>query len=198
MKAIVLDMYGVIVKQTGDDFVPYVQQTFPNLSAEEIYTPWLKADSGEMTSLEVWEALGFQGDLEKIEKEYLDTIELSDGFIDFIEKVKGKYKLAIISNDSGRWSKYLREKFDINKYFDVISISGDLKIQKPDERIFLLTTTKLGVNAEDCIYVDDRTGNLKAAKKVGMKPILLNSRNESFDGVTVNSFEELANEILTI
>ena len=198
MKAIVLDMYGVIVKQTGDDFVPYVQQTFPNLNIEEIHTPWFKADIGEITSLEVWEALGFQGDLEKIEKEYLDTIELSDGFIDFIEKVKGKYKLAIISNDSGRWSKYLREKFDINKYFDVISISGDLKIQKPDERIFLLTTTKLGVNAEDCIYVDDRTGNLKAAKKVGMKPILLNSRNESFDGVTVNSFEELANEILTI
>ena len=198
MKAIVLDMYGVIVKQTGDDFVPYVQRTFPNLNIEEIHTPWFKADIGEITSLEVWEALGFQGDLEKIEKEYLDTIELSDGFIDFIEKVKGKYKLAIISNDSGRWSKYLREKFDINKYFDVISISGDLKIQKPDERIFLLTTTKLGVNAEDCIYVDDRTGNLNAAKKVGMKPILLNSRNESFDGVTVNSFEELANEILTI
>lgn len=198
MKAIVLDMYGVIVKQTGDDFVPYVQRTFPNLNIEEIHTPWFKADIGEITSLEVWEALGFQGDLEKTEKEYLDTIELSDGFIDFIEKVKGKYKLAIISNDSGRWSKYLREKFDINKYFDVISISGDLKIQKPDERIFLLTTTKLGVNAEDCIYVDDRTGNLKAAKKVGMKPILLNSRNESFDGVTVNSFEELANEILTI
>ena len=198
MKAIVLDMYGVIVKQTGDDFVPYVQRTFPNLNIEEIHTPWFKADIGELTSLEVWEALGFQGDLEKIEKEYLDTIELSDGFIDFIEKVKGKYKLAIISNDSGRWSKYLREKFDINKYFDVISISGDLKIQKPDERIFLLTTTKLGVNAEDCIYVDDRTGNLKAAKKVGMKSILLNSRNETFDGVAVNSFEELAKEILTI
>lgn len=35
MKAIVLDMYGVIVKQTGDDFVPYVQQTFPNLTPEE-------------------------------------------------------------------------------------------------------------------------------------------------------------------
>lgn len=39
MKVIVLDMYGVIVKQTGDDFVPYVQQTFPNLSPKEIYTP---------------------------------------------------------------------------------------------------------------------------------------------------------------
>ena len=49
MKAIILDMYGVIVKQTGDDFVPYVQQTFPNLNPEEIYEPWNKADMGELT-----------------------------------------------------------------------------------------------------------------------------------------------------
>lgn len=198
MKAIVLDMYGVIVKQTGDDFVPYVQQTFPDLSPEEIYTPWFKADIGELTSLEVWEAIGFQGDLEKIEKEYLDTIELTNGFIDFIEKVKDKYKLAIISNDSSRWSKYLREKFDLNKYFDVISISGDLKIQKPDERIFFLTIEKLGLNAEDCIYIDDREGNLEAAKKVGMNPVLLNSRKVSYNGVSVSGFEELVKEISAI
>ena len=198
MKAIILDMYGVIVKQTGDDFVPYVQQTFPDLSIEEIHTPWFKADIGELTSLEVWEAIGFKGDLEKIEKEYLDTIELSDGFINFIEKAKNKYKLAIISNDSSRWSKYLRNKFDLNKYFDVISISGDLKIQKPDVRIFLLTTEKLGLNAEDCIYIDDREGNLEAAKKLGMKPVLLNSRNVSYQGVSVDSFDELAKKILAI
>ena len=146
----------------------------------------------------MWKAIGFQGDLEKIEKEYLDTIELSDGFIDFIEKVQGKYKFAIISNDSSRWSKYLRDKFDLNKYFDVISISGDLKIQKPDERIFMLTIEKLGVNAEDCFYIDDRTGNLNAAKKVGMMPILLNSRNETYDGVSVKSYEELAKEISVV
>ena len=169
MKAIVLDMYGVIVKQTGDDFVPYVQQTFPDLKPEEIYTPWFKADIGELTSLEVWEAIGFQGDLEKIEQEYLDTIELNDGFLDFIKGVSKDYKLAIISNDSSRWSEYLRKKFDINQYFDVISISGDLKMQKPDERIYRLTIEQLGVNAEDCVYVDDRETNLVAAERVGMK-----------------------------
>ena len=196
MKALVLDMYGVIVKQTGDDFVPYVQQTFPNLSPEEIYTPWFKADIGELTSLEVWKAIGFQGDLEKLEKEYLDSIELMDGFIDFIEKVKNKYKLASTSNDSSRWSKYRREKFEINRYFDVISISGDLKIQKPDERIFLHTIEKLGLKPEDCIYIDDREGNLEAAKKVGMNPILLNTRNVSYEGASVNSFNDLIGKVL--
>ena len=104
---------------------------------------------------------------------------------------------AIVLDMYGVIGKYLREKFDINRYFDVISISGDLKIQKPDERIFLFTIEKLGVNAEDCIYIDDRRGNLEAAKKVGMKPILLNSRNVSYEGVSVNNFDELAKEILS-
>lgn len=196
MKAIILDMYGVIVKQTGDDFVPYVQQTFPNKKPEEIYEPWFKADVGELTSLEVWEAIGFQGDLEEIEKKYLDTIELNEGFLDFIKSMKNQYILAIISNDSSRWSKYLREKFDINKYFDVISISGDLKIQKPDERIFQLTMEKLGVRAEDCLYVDDREGNLEVAKNLGMNAVLLNSRGVSYMGDAVNDFKELAEIIL--
>ena len=196
MKAIILDMYGVIVKQTGGDFVPYVQRTFPDLKAEEIYIPWFKADVGELTSLEVWEKLGFKGDIERIEKEYLDTIEINDGFLDFISSVNKNYKTAIISNDSSRWSKFIREKFDINKYFDVISISGDLKIQKPDERIFKLTIDQLGCRAEDCLYVDDREDNLEAARKVGMNVVLFNSRNVEYDCDTVNSFFELTNLLL--
>ena len=196
MKAIILDMYGVIVKQTGDDFVPYVQQTFPDLNPEEIRKPWDKANMGELTSLDVWAAIGFQGDLEKVEKDYLDTIELNDGFLDFIKAARRKYKLAIISNDSSRWSKYLREKFNINQYFDVISISGDLKIRKPDERIFRLTIEKLAVKAEECLYIDDRRGYIGAAKKVGMNTILLNSRNVSYEGDVVNNFEELMHKVL--
>lgn len=196
MKAVILDMYGVILKQTGDDFVPYVQQTFPNLKPEEIYKPWLKADIGEIPSLQIWEEIGFRGDLEKIEKDYLDTIKLNGGFLDFISTAKKKYKLAVISNDSSGWSKYIREKFDINKYFDVISISGDLKIQKPDERIFNLTIDKLKVKAEDCLYIDDREGNLKTAEKLGMKTVMLNSRNVQYSGDAVNSFKELAEKIL--
>lgn len=196
MKAIVLDMYGVIVKQTGDDFVPYVQGTFPDLKPEEIYTHWFKADVGGLTSLEVWESLGFKGDIEKIEKDYLDTIEINDGFLAFISSVSKHYRMAIISNDSSRWSKYLREKFDINKYFDVISISGDLKIQKPNERIFQLTIEQLGCKAEDCLYVDDREGNLEAARKVGMNAVMFNSRNVKCEGNTVTDFIELTNMLL--
>lgn len=106
------------------------------MTHDEIYTPWLKADIGEIDSLDVWREIGFTGDLDKIEKEYLDTLEINKGAIEFIEKVKENYKLALIFNDSSRWSKYIREKFDLNKFFDVISVSGDLKVKKPQKEIF--------------------------------------------------------------
>ena len=32
MKAIILDMFGVILKQTGEEFYSYVQQDFPALT----------------------------------------------------------------------------------------------------------------------------------------------------------------------
>lgn len=77
----------------------------------------------------------------------------------------------------------------------MISISGDLKIKKPDERIFRLTVDKLGVAPSDCLYVDDRTENLQTARDMGMSTVLFNSRNVSYDGDTVGSFKELV-EIL--
>lgn len=196
MKAVILDMYGVILKETGDGFVPYVQQTFPDLYPEDIWASWDKADMGELSSLEVFEAIGYKGDLENIEKDYLDTIEIDEAFYQFASKITKNYKLALISNDSSRWSKYLRDKYDINRYFTVISVSGDLKIKKPDERIFKLTIDKLGCLADECIYVDDRRYNLSAAQALGIDTILFNRRDVPYEGKTVISFQELADMLL--
>ncbi|MDE6319131.1 MAG: HAD family hydrolase, partial [Lachnospiraceae bacterium] len=119
-----------------------------------------------------------------------------DGFLEFIKAVRKEYKLAIISNDSSRWSNYLREKFNINQYFDVISISGNLKIRKPDERIYQLTIENLAVKAAECLYIDDRRGYLGAAKKAGMNTVLFNSRDVPYEGDMVHNFEELLNRVL--
>jgi len=191
MKAIILDMYGVIIEQTGDDWAPYVQMTFPHLTQEDIYAPWLKAEAGEITSLAVWKSLGFTGDLEQVEQKYLDTLKLNRGFHDFALAASKNHKMAIISNDLSRWSRYLREKFDIDKYFNVICISGDSGMNKPDERIFRHTIEQLGCTAKDCLYVDDRVSNLIAASAIGMNVVWFSGGNIPYEGKTVTDFSQL-------
>ena len=194
MKAIILDMYGVIMKETGDGFVPYVRGFFPDLSPETIYGIWDKADVGELPSAEVFRQLGFTGDLEKVEREYLDTLEINHAFYGFASRMKKNHKLALITNDSREWSAYLRDKFNLDSYFDAISVSGELKMKKPDQRIFAHTIKNLGCSPEDCAYVDDRRFNVTAAQSLGMRAVLFNSRNVEYEGVSVRDFEELARQ----
>ncbi|AEY66109.1 HAD-IA family hydrolase [Clostridium sp. BNL1100] len=196
MRALILDMYGVIIKDPEGGLLPFINRTFPNLSREDVYLHWNKADIGELSSLELFRKLGFEGDLDKIEKEYLDTIEIDEDFYEFAPLLKKHYHLALLSNDLSEWSRYLRDKFNINDYFDVITVSGDVKIKKPDVQIFKLTLDKLGHSASDCIYVDDRRFNLAAAQSLGMDTVLFNSRNVQYEGKSVFSFKGLANLLI--
>lgn len=192
MKAIILDMYGVIVQDTGDGFYEYVNQTFPELPVKEMQQQWLKASVGDCTSMELLENFGYTGDLKKIEKDYLDTVEVMEGFYEFASEMKKNYKLALITNDLSEWSHYLRDKHRLNEHFEVIAVSGDLKMKKPDARIFQHTLEKLGCTASDCVYIDDRRRNLEAARELGMDTVLFNSRNVEFEGKCVLSYKELA------
>ena len=191
MKAVLLDMYGVVLKDSGDSFYPYVNRTFPDLTPRDIYRHWDRADVGEITSHEVFRLLGYTGDIAAIERTYLDTIEINDSFYAFAEEARRHGKLALVSNDSSEWSRYLRTRFGIHDCFDVITVSGDLKIKKPDPRIFIHTLERLGCNAADCVYVDDRRYNLAAAQALGMDAVLFNSRGVDYDCKAVHSFEEL-------
>ena len=72
------------------------------------------------------------------------------------------------------------------------SISGDLKMKKPEPRIFQLTLEKLVCPPEECVYIDDRRYNLEAAQALGMDTVLFNSRNVPYGGKAVTGFGELA------
>ena len=80
---------------------------------------------------------------------------LRDESIEVLEKLQGKYKLAIISN-GGSFSQHSKiDHVGIGKYFDQVVVSGDLGIHKPDKRIFAYTAEKLGVKCEECLMIGD-------------------------------------------
>ena len=78
-------------------------------------------------------------------------------------------KTGLLSNSWGT-TLYPRERLD--PLFDVTVISGEVGLRKPDPAIFELTTERLGVSADRCVFVDDHPGHLQSAAEAGMTTVL--------------------------
>lgn len=76
--------------------------------------------------------------------------------------------LAIVSNCSAEEVTALRQS-KIYPYFDQILLSYEVKMQKPDTRIYAQAAKLLGVSAYECLFVGDGGSNeLPGAKTAGM------------------------------
>ncbi len=81
---------------------------------------------------------------------------LFDDVIPTLEELKSRgYKLAIVTNGGSVGQRKKIERCGIAHYFDVITVSGDKDIHKPDPRIFLETAEALGVKPEECLMTGD-------------------------------------------
>ena len=73
-------------------------------------------------------------------------------------------RTALLSNSWG--ADYDRDGWE--ELFDSVVISGEVGLRKPEPEIFLLTARRLGVEPEQCVFVDDLAINVRGATKVGM------------------------------
>jgi putative hydrolase of the HAD superfamily len=76
---------------------------------------------------------------------------------------------GLISNS---WGRTTYDQDLIDELFDVAVISGDVGMHKPEPEIFHLGAEKLGVPAQECVFVDDLRENCEGAEAVGMTAIL--------------------------
>ncbi|WP_017585110.1 HAD family hydrolase [Nocardiopsis ganjiahuensis] len=78
------------------------------------------------------------------------------------------HSTALLSNSWG--NGYPREHFAST--FDTVVISGEVGMRKPEERIYLHTCRSLGLEPEDCVFIDDLAHNVETAESLGMTGIL--------------------------
>lgn len=77
--------------------------------------------------------------------------------------------IGLISNCFSEEAMIIKKSV-LYPYFDVVCLSYDEGLQKPNSAIFKRCLEKLNVQAKDCLYVGDGGSNeLEAAEMVGMK-----------------------------
>ncbi len=91
--------------------------------------------------------------------------------IDFILELKKEYKVALLSNFTSGLEMFLQDVFNIYHLFDVVVSSYNVKMKKPDPRIYEHTLEQLGVKADEAVFTDDLEVNIEGAAKLGIHSI---------------------------
>ena len=97
---------------------------------------------------------------------------IPDESIQLLKKLKANgIKIGLITNTFSDERDFIRES-PLFPYFDVALISYEQGICKPEQEMFGRMTERLGVTAEECLYVGDGGSNeLYAAREAGMHPV---------------------------
>ena len=120
---------------------------------------------------------GKEIDPERFVARMFGGVRLEEGMLETVAATReARFKTALLSNSWGL-SGYPRERF--SDLFDVVVISGEVGMRKPQPEIFRFTAEKLGVDPSACVFVDDHPGHLKAALAEGMTTVLHRSPAET-------------------
>ena len=83
------------------------------------------------------------------------------------------YRLFITSNLDLLHASQM-ENHEIAKYFDGMVFSSQIGVRKPFREFFETALEKFGVNAEECIFIDDLKENVDGGERCGIKGFVFN------------------------
>ncbi len=220
-KAVIFDLFGTLTSNfTSQEYHDALRQMAAALSlpAEDFREAWFSTSKGRNSG----DSQTCTSDVEYICRELGITpqareIELAvEARLNYIRRVMTPqpqavetlsaikaegFKTGLLSNCSHEIPVVWPES-PLAPFTDVAVFSCSVKMRKPDPRIYQLTTERLGIPVDECLYVGDGgSQELSAALALGMHPVLIRPdadsqerhlvNREEWDGREISSLEEV-------
>ena len=167
VRGIIFECFGVLYVDVSRVYF----SKFPKLH-DELYDLNKMSDHGLISRQEYTRQVAALTGISEAEtvqafrKEYVPNKEL----IAYIQQeIKPHYKVAMLSNIGRDWIQDFFDEHQLHDLFDIVTLSGEEGITKPNPLLFERTAARLGLLPEECLMIDDRPENVEGAKTAGMK-----------------------------
>jgi len=182
LKAVIFDVGGVLIvshnragRQKWADRLGLDAWDFENFvfSGES----GRQAQLGQKSNQAHWRRLGRHfglnsDELVQLRHDFFAGDHINQPLVDTVQRLRqAGYKTGILSNFGDNARRLWREVYPFIDYFDGIIISAEVKLMKPDARIYRLATDSVGVQPEEAVFIDDFIENIQGAKAIGMDGI---------------------------
>ncbi len=186
-RALLVDYGGVLTAPVAEAFGTFeTAQGLPEGSSfASLAAASRSADGGVIGALErgEMELRDFEAELRSLLAASGVTVgegvALLDGLLRAMEPAGGLWSLVDVVRAKGVRTGLLSNSWGLSPYpmvelrarFDDIVLSGEVGLRKPDPAIYRLAARRLEVEPEDCVFVDDLAGNVRAAAALGMTAV---------------------------
>ncbi len=180
IKAIIFDCFGVLLGNAYKTHLMEVEREDPE-RAKEIRAINHASDMGILTREETAEHISalFGMDTDEFLAEQNQVEVPNRQLLEYIAELKKDYKVALLSNISSRERLSIRfVNGELESHFETVVASGDEGYVKPQPEIYQIAATRLGVNPNECVMIDDILEFCEGARAVGMQAIQFQTNHQ--------------------
>jgi putative hydrolase of the HAD superfamily len=182
IRNVIFDFGGVLLRWQPLDIIErlYAGEAVRGVVWKEVFQhpDWIEMDRGTLEEEaaarnfadRTGRSLGEMRELLRHVKESLTPIPET---VAIVRELAGRgVPLYGLSNMSAATFAYLRDRYDHWEAFRGIVISGEIRMIKPDPRIFEYTLRTHALDAPRTVFIDDSRANIEAAQRLGFRTIL--------------------------
>jgi len=190
---IILDMGNVLLEWNKDKILKAVAKTQKDylILDKAIFQSglWERLDLGTLTREElVDKVLSLLGDC--YQKKVEEVIWNWSAYIDIYTEVfpllarlkENGHRIFVLSNTSPVFYELLKNQLaPLAKILDGFVLSCDIKVIKPDRKMFEEILSKYELDPANCVFLDDLADNTKMAESLGIKAYQVKQRSDLVD-----------------
>lgn len=105
-------------------------------------------------------------------------LDLPPERVELLKTLAKKYRLFLLSNTSSihitQVNKILKASTGVEKLedlFEIVFLSYEMGLMKPDTRIYQEVLDRAGLKAEETLFLDDNADNIRSASQLGIETI---------------------------
>ena len=175
---VIFDLGGVLVNLDWDKVCSDLRDHSDSLDirSEVVNGPIVRsAMEGLLDSRAYHEALCQKLQAKLTYDEFVDVwkglLSANEAIVPLVERLKVDHRLILASNTDPIHFAHSVEHYPVLKNFERYFLSYEMRLMKPDPAYYRDVLDRLDVPAGDCVFIDDRTENVEAARGVGIASI---------------------------
>ncbi len=184
IRNIVFDLGNVLISFIPSEYLK--KKNYPsnirNTILNDIFKSeeWKKLDNGDITITEAIDSIAARSALKREEIALVFNFRIDlmfplDDNVRLLPELKKQgFRVYYLSNFHLDSYEVVSNDYYFFRYFDGGVISADIKLSKPDIKIYRYFLDKYSLKPEECLYIDDIEENILAAEAAGMQSFLTN------------------------